>query len=95
MKYLFTAIFLATTLPAMAQTICDTRTKLVTELKTKHAEFQTGYGITQSGKQMLELFTSNSGSWTILMTRAGGISCAMAVGQSWSGSKKNAGLPAD
>lgn len=95
MKFLFTAIFLATTLPAMAQTICDTRSKLVTELKTKHAETQTGYGITQSGKQMLELFTSISGSWTILMTHASGMSCAMAVGQSWNDNKKSAGLPDD
>jgi hypothetical protein len=32
---------------------------------------------------MIELYTSEKGTWTMLMTRPGGVSCIMAVGQSW------------
>lgn len=75
------SLLLTTT--AQAQLACDARTKMVTELNTKYSESQTGYGISLTGKQILELFTSNTGTWTILLTRPNGTSCAMAAGNSW------------
>ena len=82
MKFLL-ATFLLISSPANAQLICDTREKIVTELGTNYNESQFGYGITQSGKQMFELFSSNTGTWTILLTRPNGTTCAMATGNAW------------
>ncbi len=31
----------------------------------------------------MELFTSKSGSWTLLITRTNGLSCIAASGQDW------------
>ena len=70
-------------LPAQAQTVCDARTKVVAQLTEKYGERRNGVGM-QSANQLIELWSSKiTGSWTIIASRADGISCILAAGRSW------------
>ena len=69
--------------PAFAQEqVCGERGRIVQELETKHGEFRRSAGL-QDNMIMVEVFASEHGTWTILFTKPTGISCFMAVGQSW------------
>jgi hypothetical protein len=67
---------------AGAQMVCGQRASIIESLDQKYKERPNAFGISGE-KTLFELFTSEGGSWTILMTRPGGVSCIMAVGQSW------------
>ena len=69
--------------PAQAQSIiCKDRTTIVQELVDTHHETQRGINL-RSHTQVLELWASaDSGTWTVISTRANGISCIMSHGQS-------------
>ncbi len=69
--------------PALAQTArCLPRDVLVQALETKYAESLTGGGL-QSAQQLIEVWSSQSGSFTVFITRADGVACIMATGQGW------------
>lgn len=70
---------------ARAEQACDLRTHAVVELEKEYKETVSGRGLTTNGYQMVELFVSKDGSWTILATDANGRSCLLADGQSWQG----------
>lgn len=73
----------ATAPPALAQTSCAHRDQLTESLSTKYNESQTGLGL-QGEDKLLEVWTSNeTGSWTILVTMANGMSCILATGANW------------
>lgn len=61
---------------------CGLRDSIVERLKIGYKESEAGYGLTGSG-MMAELFVSETGSWTIIVTRPDGISCLVAAGHSW------------
>lgn len=62
---------------------CAPRAALVERLETAYAETRTGAGL-QSGTQLLEIWTSDeTGTWTVLITRADGSSCIVASGTHW------------
>ncbi|MCC6471693.1 MAG: hypothetical protein IT563_25490 [Alphaproteobacteria bacterium] len=65
-----------------AKMACGDRTELLAHLKDKYHENQTGFGITQKGG-VVELMTSEDGSWTLILSFANGRSCLMATGQGW------------
>lgn len=67
---------------AQAQMLCGQRASIIDGLTKKYKEMPNAFGISGE-KTLVELFTSESGSWTMLMTRPGGVTCIMAVGQSW------------
>jgi len=67
---------------AQAQMLCGQRASIIDGLNKKYKEQPNAFGIS-GDKTLVELFTSESGSWTMLMTRPGGVACIMAVGQSW------------
>jgi len=70
-------------LPAQAQTLCNTRTNIVAQLTEKYGEISNGIGV-QSTTQVIEVWSSQkTGSWTIIASRADGISCVLAAGQNW------------
>ena len=58
------------------------RTKLIEALSQKYEEVPSAFGIVGQ-KNLVELFVSKSGSWTMLMTQSSGATCIMAAGQSW------------
>ena len=66
-------------MPAM----CGDRTKLVTILKDKYKEQPAAIGISQASTEAYEFFTSDTGTWTVIMTTSKGKTCIMATGHSW------------
>lgn len=67
---------------AKAQQMCGNRTEVVDSLGAKYKESTTGVGLVNNG-MVIEVLTSETGSWTILMTRTNGVACVLASGESW------------
>ena len=67
---------------ASAQAQCGPRQEVVKSLGEKFKEAPIGRGLTQPG-QVLEIFASQSGSWTMLVTTPNGTSCLIAAGENW------------
>lgn len=85
MSVLKTIVFAAALLPSAvsAQSNCATRDVVVDKLSAKYGEAFAGGGL-QNTKQIFEVwFSPEKGTWTILMTRADGMSCIMASGTNW------------
>ncbi len=72
---------------------CGERAKLVKFLQGKYSERPRAVGVSGSGKAVMEVYTSEKGSWTLLMTMTNGKTCIMAAGHSWEDSDKLAYLP--
>ena len=72
----------ALTSPALAQAQCGPREQIVKSLGENFKETPIGMGVTQPG-QVLELFASSSGSWTMVVTTPNGTSCLIAAGENW------------
>jgi hypothetical protein len=62
--------------------ICGPREALVAALTDHFDEKQESVGLSGNGL-LTELFTSTSGSWTILLSSPQGSSCIIATGDSW------------
>lgn len=65
--------------PAQALT-CMARDDLVQTLSERYGEALTMQGMVTGGR-LLELFVAPTGSWTIVLTRPEGVSCALMAGQ--------------
>jgi hypothetical protein len=70
-------------LPAMAQdTPCADRNNVVDTLDSQYKESPRAIGLV-SKEAVLEVFVSESGTWTVVVTDPQGMSCVLAAGQSW------------
>jgi hypothetical protein len=67
---------------ANAQQMCAKRTEVVNSLGVKYQESTTSVGLVNNG-MMIEVLTSKTGTWTILMTRTNGVACVLAAGEAW------------
>ena len=67
---------------AAAQSICDTRKSIVGTLEGKYSETRRAMGIA-SGNNMLEVFVSEAGTWSLMITSPNGRSCLVGAGQAW------------
>ncbi len=67
---------------AAASAGCGPHTEIVKELESRFEERQKGIGLASNGA-VIEIFTSTTGSWTILMSFPNGQSCMMADGEGW------------
>lgn len=78
------AVLTVIALPAMAQgrPTCGERSDLLAQLKEQFEESPSGVGVTGNGT-VVELTTSQSGSWTLLLSFPDGRSCLMAAGENW------------
>ena len=66
-----------------AQPVCMPHDELTKQLYAKFAEAPTANAIANNGA-LVELFASRDrSSWTLAMTRPGGMSCVLAAGQEW------------
>lgn len=83
------------TAPALSQPggACAPRSKLVQTLLDDYRETQAGTGLTQTGA-VLELFTSDKGTWTLLASQPNGISCMIGAGNGWESIAQIKGNPA-
>lgn len=68
--------------PAGAQT-CAAHDVIAAILSERHGESVVGRGL-QSAKRALEVWASESGSWSAVIVRADGTACLVASGQAWS-----------
>ena len=68
--------------PAVAQTSCGPREQLVKLLADQYKEDPVGMGLAQPG-QVIEVFASSNGSWTMVMTMPDGKACLIAAGDNW------------
>jgi hypothetical protein len=68
--------------PAFAQGACAPRDALVKGLADKFQEHVSASGLDSNGN-LLEIFSSESGTWTVLVTTPAGITCFITSGEDW------------
>ncbi len=79
----FVGATLSSTGPASAQQTCVTHKAATKQLEEKFDERVVGRGLANAGKAMFELFVSEKGSWTVVVSEPNGRSCILASGESW------------
>lgn len=82
-------------LPADAQeqnAPCAQRDNIVNTLDAQYKEAPRAIGLV-SKEAVLEVFVSETGSWTLVVTNPQGLSCVLAAGQSWEDIPVSARLP--
>ncbi len=62
--------------------LCKERGEILDKLSSTYSETPIAAGLSATGS-VFEVIASEGGSWTMLMTRASGISCVLAWGQGW------------
>ena len=67
---------------ALAQPVCGAHNTVSDNLKNAYAEAPVSMGVTTGGG-IIEIFASDEGSWTMVITQPNGVSCLIAVGQDW------------
>ncbi len=67
---------------AAVQASCSPRDQLVKLLAEQYKEAPVGIGLAQPG-QVLEVFASQGGSWSMVMTMPDGKACMIAAGDNW------------
>ena len=67
---------------ASANQLCGERDEFVEKLNRAYGERPASAGLESEGN-LVEIFRSDEGSWTILATQPTGISCIVAVGEAW------------
>jgi hypothetical protein len=67
---------------AYAQANCGPRDQLVRHLSDQFKESPVAIGLAQSG-QIMEVFASSSGSWSMVITTTDGKTCMVAAGENW------------
>lgn len=73
---------LALSIPAQALGMCGSRADFIKALSDKYQE--TGKALGIAGQvNLVEIFASKAGTWTILVTTPQGKSCIIAAGSSW------------
>ena len=76
------ALLLAAAAPAVAGARCGPRAEVIEMLGERYEETRRGMGMAGS-TQVLEVFASQDGTWTVLVTDPEGRSCLVASGQAW------------
>jgi len=79
----FAGVILSWTGPASAQQACATHEDATKRLEKQFDERVVGRGLASAGKRMLELFVSDKGSWTVVLSEPNGRSCVLVSGESW------------
>lgn len=70
---------------------CTGNAEMVAALAAKYGESRAGYGIGNRGA-LIEIYVNDeSGSWTLVVTSATGVSCAVIAGQLWQPERKGKG----
>ena len=77
-----TALPLSNAAGADGRAMCAQRKELLASFSESFAEQPTAIGLASTGG-VLELLTSETGSWTVFITLPTGVSCLIATGESW------------
>ena len=65
-----------------AEKVCDRHDRIVQSLTDRYDEAAASIGLDSEGN-LFEVFTSDRGSWTVLVTNPKGVACVLAVGEAW------------
>lgn len=65
-----------------AQAVCGERGEVASKLEKGHSETPVSMGLASNGA-VIEVFASDKGTFTIIMTLPTGMSCLMAAGEDW------------
>ncbi|MCA0927505.1 hypothetical protein [Ruegeria profundi] len=66
----------------IAEVICEPTSRMHEKLTRQFRAKRTATGV-RSPEQVMEVWTSKSGDWTMVMTYATGTSCIVAMGHDW------------
>ena len=80
-RILFVLIFLLS-FSAQAQSVCGFYENIKSKLKSEYKETVREVGVTSHG-DTVELFQSESGSWTLVLHLKTGMACLMGAGEGW------------
>lgn len=69
-----------------AAAVCMNHKNLVTFLSDRYSEAPRALGLVED-RGLMEVYTSEKGTWTIVMTTAHGIACILAAGDTWEENK--------
>ena len=72
---------------AAAQTVCGERSEIVEKLKKGYAESPISIGLASNGS-IIEIFASEQGTFSIVISQPGGNSCMVAAGENWQSAPK-------
>jgi hypothetical protein len=75
------AMMIAAT-PVFAEAACAPRDEFARHLATNYKEESQGVGVTGDGS-LFEIFASEAGTWSLLITNGKKISCIVAAGDMW------------
>ena len=64
------------------QPVCGDRANLIKQLVGKYQEYPVGRGVNTKG-YMVELFTGENGTWTIMVSQVNGYACLVNAGEGW------------
>ena len=65
-----------------AENVCGKRDDIVLRLENGYQEFNSAMGMSTNGG-LVELYTSDKGTWTLMLTQPDGVSCLIAAGENW------------
>lgn len=82
MRALILIICLLFSFSAQAQTVCAGHQTVVDRLKKVFGEVPVSEGLHSNGS-MVVIFSSESGTWSIVTARPDGLSCLIATGEHW------------
>jgi len=77
------AILLSTLSPEAQTRKCGKRSSVIKVLIEKYKETPRALGLSSANKIAMEIYASEKGSWTVMMTMTNGTTCIMAAGHSW------------
>lgn len=88
MKFIYILVFCCITSTAMAQMACAPRSNIVSKLAEVHKEKQVAMGLETNGR-LIEVFVSNNGDFTILLSYPNDLSCVLVTGHGWQAINKD------
>ena len=68
--------------PSQAHMVCAPRGNVAARLAERYSEVPGSRGVLRSG-EVIEVFVSPAGSFTVIITRPDGVSCVLAAGEDW------------
>ena len=74
--------FVLAAMPAQAANVCGDRASVLSRLAQGYGEARVAIGLASDGT-LVEVLTSPTGSWTIIVTKPGGTTCVAAAGENW------------
>jgi len=75
-------LLLLTTSNAFSQNVCAKRPELIKRLQDNYQELPSAKAIINNN-EIIEVFISTSGSWTIIISNRSGRSCVASTGRDW------------